>query len=133
MSQKNALEILKQRAEKNPKLLAAYIEEKRIYDVACKIRECRKRHKLTQKKLATLIGTKQSVISRLENAEYKGHSLNILKKISEITNEPLDFFVKEEVRQSNDLKIMKYHVPPIIKACSSFIAKPNQILKRMHA
>jgi len=124
MSQKNALEILSQRAKKNPKLQAAYIEEKKRYHTGCKIRECRKRAKLTQKQLAELIGTKQSVISRLENAEYEGHSLNILKKIAEVTQEPLDLFVKEEC--VNKSKIMEF---PIMKSPASFFDwKDTQIL-----
>lgn len=37
---------------------------------------------LTQKQLAELIGTKQPVISRLEEADYGGHSLEILRRIA---------------------------------------------------
>jgi ribosome-binding protein aMBF1 (putative translation factor) len=86
MNQKNALEIFRQRAKKNPKLQAAYNEEKKKYQIACKIRECRKRKKLSQKDLATLIGTTQSVISRLENAEYTGLSPSVLRKIADVTS-----------------------------------------------
>lgn len=38
---------------------------------------------LTQGKLAKLIGTRQSVISRLEDADYDGHSLSMLRRIAE--------------------------------------------------
>ena len=34
--------------------------------------------RLPQKELAELIGTTQSVISRLEDADYEGHSLSML-------------------------------------------------------
>jgi ribosome-binding protein aMBF1 (putative translation factor) len=37
---------------------------------------------LTQAELAHLIGTKQSVISRLEDADYASHSLTILQRIA---------------------------------------------------
>lgn len=37
---------------------------------------------LTQTDLAQLIGTHQAVISRLEDADYLGHSLAMLKKIA---------------------------------------------------
>lgn len=135
MSQKNALEIFRQRAKKNPSLEAAYIEEKKKYHIACKIRECRIRKKLTQKGLATLIGTTQSVISRLENAEYTSHSLNILKKISEATNEPLDSFLKEEDNQAKDQKVIKHHIPQVMKKYTSFCRwTSTQVLsKRLHA
>ena len=37
---------------------------------------------LTQQQLADLIGTKQSVIARLEDADYQGHSLSMLQRIA---------------------------------------------------
>src|SRR4051812_5289133 len=37
---------------------------------------------LTQKELAKLVGTTQSVISRLEDADYEGHSLAMLHRIA---------------------------------------------------
>ncbi len=40
---------------------------------------------LTQKELAELIGTKQPVIARLEDANYRGRSLTLLQKIATAT------------------------------------------------
>jgi transcriptional regulator with XRE-family HTH domain len=37
---------------------------------------------LTQQALANLIGTRRSAISRLESAQYRGHSLAMLRKIA---------------------------------------------------
>jgi transcriptional regulator with XRE-family HTH domain len=37
---------------------------------------------LTQGQLAKLVGTTQSVISRLEDADYEGHSLSMLRRIA---------------------------------------------------
>ena len=37
---------------------------------------------LTQGRLASLIGTTASVISRLEDADYEGHSLAMLRRIA---------------------------------------------------
>ena len=37
---------------------------------------------LTQKQLAELVGTTQSVIARLEDADYEGHSLSMLNRIA---------------------------------------------------
>lgn len=51
-------------------------------DLAVLIAEMRKSAGLTQKELADLIGTTQSVIARLESADYEGHSLPMLKKIA---------------------------------------------------
>jgi len=38
---------------------------------------------LSQKKLAQMINTTQSVISRLEDADYEGHSLSMLSRIAQ--------------------------------------------------
>lgn len=92
MKTKNALDIIKSRLKEDPKLQNAYFEEKKNYHIACKIREYRKRARFTQKQLAELIETKQSVISRLESAEYTGPSIAILKKISEVLHEPMESF-----------------------------------------
>ena len=42
---------------------------------------------LSQTELAKLIGTTQSVISRLEDADYEGHSLSMLNKIAQALNQ----------------------------------------------
>lgn len=65
-------------------------EEDRLYgaqcwvgsDVAQLIYDARVTAHLTQKQLAELIGTKQPVIARLEDADYNGHSLSMLTRIA---------------------------------------------------
>ncbi len=37
---------------------------------------------LTQKQLADRMGTGQSAVARLEDADYQGHSLNMLKRVA---------------------------------------------------
>jgi ribosome-binding protein aMBF1 (putative translation factor) len=51
-------------------------------DLALLVREIREDSDLTQTELARKIGTTQSVIARLEDAEYTGHSLPILERIA---------------------------------------------------
>lgn len=41
---------------------------------------------LSQKELAEMIGTTQSVISLLEDADYEGHSLSMLSRIARVLN-----------------------------------------------
>jgi len=61
----------------------AELEEARANDaVARKIRALRTEAKLTQGQLGKLIGTTASVICRLEDADYEGHSLAILNRIA---------------------------------------------------
>ena len=51
--------------------------------VARTIFQMRAESGMTQKQLADLIGTTQSVISRLEDANYEGHSLSMVSRIAE--------------------------------------------------
>ena len=51
-------------------------------DVARKIYKLRSDAGLTQKELASLVGTSHSVISRLEDDDYEGHSLAMLRRIA---------------------------------------------------
>ncbi len=59
-------------------------------EVAQLIYEARTKAGLTQKELAELIGTKQPVIARLEDADYEGHSLSMLQKIAHVLNHRLE-------------------------------------------
>lgn len=126
MSTKNAIDIIKKRIEKNPVLKEAYFEEEKNYHIACKIREHRKAAGITQKKLAQLIGTKQSVISRMENAEYKGHSLSILRKIATALNRELEDFL---LVKNDNYQTIPVHTPFIMHKAASFQNwSPNQIM-----
>ena len=45
---------------------------------------------LSQSELARRVGTTQSVISRLEDADYEGHSLSMLQRIAHALDQQLD-------------------------------------------
>ena len=59
-------------------------------EVAQLIYDVRSKAKLTQKQLAELVGTTQSVIARLEDADYEGHSLSMLQRIAAAVNKRLE-------------------------------------------
>ncbi len=59
-------------------------------EVAQLIYDVRTKAKFTQKQLAELIGTTQSVIARLEDADYEGHSLSMLQRIAAAVNKRLE-------------------------------------------
>lgn len=59
-------------------------------EVAQLIYDVRTRAKLTQKQLAELVGTTQSVIARLEDADYEGDSLSMLQRIATAVNKRLE-------------------------------------------
>jgi len=50
----------------------------------------RRKARLTQEQLAQLVGTTGSVISRLEDDDYEGHSLKMLQRISVALNRRLE-------------------------------------------
>jgi ribosome-binding protein aMBF1 (putative translation factor) len=54
--------------------------------VAQLIYDARTEAGLSQKELAEMIATTQSVISRLEDADYEGHSLSMLSRIAQALN-----------------------------------------------
>ena len=67
----------------NPDLAAAVENESFNSDIAMKVYEARNALGLTQQQLADRAGTHQSVISRIEDADYDGHSLTLLKRVAE--------------------------------------------------
>lgn len=58
--------------------------------IAQEIYELRTGAGLTQKQLAELVGTTDSAISRLEDADYAGHSLKMLQRIGTALNRRLE-------------------------------------------
>ena len=83
----DAAEILHRRYFEGKADMIAALEEARANDeVACKIYELRTNAGLTQRQLAKLIGTTASVICLLEDADYEGHSLSMLRRIARAVN-----------------------------------------------
>jgi DNA-binding XRE family transcriptional regulator len=79
----DAVEILHRRYyEGRPKRLAALEEEQANAEIARKIYALRTKAGLTQRQLAKLVGTSASAICRLEDADYHGHSLAMLRRIA---------------------------------------------------
>jgi ribosome-binding protein aMBF1 (putative translation factor) len=75
-------EIVEQRARASGVYGKAYASTLHQIDLAILVREMREQAGLTQKALAKRVGTTQSVIARLEDAEYSRHSLLMLERIS---------------------------------------------------
>lgn len=60
------------------------------FEVAQLIYDARTAAGLTQADVAELIGSNQSVISRLEGADYDGHSLSMLRRIADALDQRLE-------------------------------------------
>jgi ribosome-binding protein aMBF1 (putative translation factor) len=59
-------------------------------EVARSIHDLRAAAGLTQKELADLVGTTASVICRLEDARYEGHSVAMLRRVASALNRRLE-------------------------------------------
>lgn len=79
----NAMDILGAWTENDPALRQMIAEERSHAAVARQIYDLRMARGLTQRQLADLVGTKQPVIARLEDADYEGHSLSMLSRIAD--------------------------------------------------
>ncbi len=78
----DAVTILRNRYVKDDSKRKASVEAERVNaQVARMIYDLRVEAGLTQAELAELVGTTQSVISRLEDSDYEGHSLSMLNRI----------------------------------------------------
>jgi ribosome-binding protein aMBF1 (putative translation factor) len=74
----------------NREQVAAYEQESANIDVAKLIYNLRTRAGLSQRELAKKVDTTASVICRLEDADYEGHSLSMLKRIAAALEQRLE-------------------------------------------
>jgi ribosome-binding protein aMBF1 (putative translation factor) len=83
----DAVEIMHRRYfEGKPDMLAALEEARANDEVARKIYALRTKAGLSQRQLAKRVGTTASVICMLEDANYTGHSLSMLRRIATALN-----------------------------------------------
>jgi DNA-binding XRE family transcriptional regulator len=84
-------------------------QQRRTYDeallhaeIARQLYDLRTAANLTQQQLAGLVGTTPSVICRLEDADYLGHSLTMLHRIATALGQRVDvrFLPAHETRQT---------------------------------
>ena len=75
-------EFVGQHARKSATYRRTFARTLHQIDLALLVREMREDAGLTQTELARKVGTTQSVIARLEDAEYAGRSLTMLERIA---------------------------------------------------
>ncbi len=75
-------EVVERRTRRSASYRKTYGRTLQQIDLALLVREMREGAELTQTELARKIGTTQSVIARLEDAEYRGQSLPMLERIA---------------------------------------------------
>jgi transcriptional regulator with XRE-family HTH domain len=67
--------------------------------------DLRRESGLTQKELADKIKTTQSVVSRLEDAEYDGHSLSMLNRIAGALGKQLNVAIEPLASETDSLRL----------------------------
>ena len=101
----NAVRILHRRYVGEDARRKASLEKERVNaEVARTIYELREQAGLSQKELAERVETTQSVISRLEDADYDGHSLSMLSRIAKALNQQVQVVMRpkeQSERRSN--------------------------------
>jgi DNA-binding XRE family transcriptional regulator len=87
----DAVEIMHRRYyEGRPDRIADLKEARANDEVARQIYELRTKAGLSQRQLAKLVGTTASVICLLEDADYEGHSLSMLRRIAKALNKRVE-------------------------------------------
>jgi ribosome-binding protein aMBF1 (putative translation factor) len=86
----DALKIIRRSIGDDPELQDMLRDSAINAHVSMIIYDARKQAGLTQSQLAEAIGTTQSVIARLEDADYEGHSLSMLTRIASALNQKLE-------------------------------------------
>jgi len=93
----DAVRILHRRYVKEDPERTVALNAARVHaEVARMIYELRTQAGLSQQQLAEAIGTTQSVISRLEDEEYEGHSMSMLNRIACALNQRLTVLMAAE-------------------------------------
>lgn len=78
----DAVQIMHAMMGNDPEMWVMVKEEREKRRVASLIYEARTAAGLTQAELAACVGTRQSAIARLEDADYEGHTLTMLASIA---------------------------------------------------
>jgi transcriptional regulator with XRE-family HTH domain len=67
---------------RDPQFMQEYAEAKEAWSLAIQLARLRRERGLTQAQVAEMAGTKQQNVARIENPDYSGHSLNLLRRIA---------------------------------------------------
>jgi len=112
----DAVRILHGRYVKDdPERKAALQEERVNAEVARLIHDMRTSAGLSQQQLAELIDTTQSVISRLEDADYEGRSLSMLERIAHALNQKLTVVMTAREPEAQEIREAFHRVVQMLR------------------
>jgi transcriptional regulator with XRE-family HTH domain len=113
---RDAVSILHGRYVKDDPERKASLQEERVnVEVARLIHDMRIAAGLSQQQLADLIGTTQSVISRLEDADYEGRSLSVLERIAGALNQKLAVVMTAREPEGEDVREAFHRVVQMLR------------------
>jgi ribosome-binding protein aMBF1 (putative translation factor) len=119
----DAIKILERITGNDSQLRSRIAAAKVNFKVAQMIHEARTKAGLSQRELAEMIGSRQPVIARLEDADYEGHSLTMLQRIAAALGQHLEVrFVPRPQKQTrrSHRKLQRSDEPPVaVIACAS--------------
>lgn len=100
-----ASQILRRRFARDESRQQSLQTERANARIARMIIDLRREAGLTQKQLADKIGTTQSVVSRLEDAEYDGHSLSMLNRIAVSLGKQLNVAIEPLMPEAEPVRV----------------------------
>lgn len=99
-------EFTSQRARKSASYRKVFDRTLQQIDLAFLVREMREGAGWTQAELAKRIGSTQSVIARLEDAEYKGQSLAMLERIADVCGVTLKLRAEKKPNYQREVALL---------------------------
>jgi ribosome-binding protein aMBF1 (putative translation factor) len=99
-------EIVERRSQKSATYRKTFARTLHQIDLALLVLEMRENAGLTQTELAKKVGTTQSVIARLEDAEYAGQSLAMLERIAVVCGVALKLHAEKEPNFSREVALV---------------------------
>jgi len=82
---------------KDPNFAARFEKAGQAWEVAMQLAALRKESGLSQKELANLLGTSQQQISRLESPGYEGHSLSMIRRVTDALGATVRIQIEKDV------------------------------------
>jgi transcriptional regulator with XRE-family HTH domain len=111
-----AVNILHGRYVKDDPARTAALQEERVNaEVARLIHDMRTAAGLSQQQLAELIETTQSVVSRLEDADYEGRSLSMLERIAHALNQKLTVVMTAREPEAQEVREAFHRVVQMLR------------------
>lgn len=103
-----------------PKFAKRFKKAIETWEVAIQLASLRKKSGLSQKALAKRVGTSQQQISCLESPSYKGHSLNMLRRVAEVLGANVHV----------EIQARKQKPPPVVAEAKAIYRVKNNMPKR---